>query len=325
MVKLPMQSLLILSHIKVENANAISGLTYGFPAMSHFLGFTHALSRALQKKDDLQLTGCAVICHEHQVHCHQPDGRGDSVFSLTRNPLTKEGKTAPIIEEGRMHMDVSLIIACNFDDYDFESFQDMEDFTLWVKNQVYTQRLAGGMITSIKSVNFEVLPDDEQHKDNIVKKAMHAFLPGFLLVDRNDLLKKHFIELQKKSPDVELMDAWLDFVALKYQATYENLKDEPCSESEDKKVVWERVPKPEQGWFVPITTGYKAISPLYEQGKVAGARDATKPFCFVEPIYSIGQWLSPHGVSDFETFKTIFWHYCFEPGWYLCQNKYHAD
>jgi CRISPR-associated protein Csy2 len=310
-----MKSLLILSHINVENANTISGLTYGFPAMSHFLGFTHALSRALQKKEALQLTGCAVICHEHRVHCHQPDSRGDSVFSLTRNPLTKEGKTAPIMEEGRMHMDVSLIIACDFDDYDLEGFQEIEDLTLWVKNQVYTQRLAGGMIVGVKAVNFEVLPDKEQDKNKVVKQAMRAALPGFLLVDRNDLLKKHFIELQKKSPDVELMDAWLDFVVLKYQATHE----------EDKDVAWERVPKPEEGWLVPITTGYKAISPLYEKGEVACTRDATIPFCFVEPIYSIGQWLSPHGIGDFKTFKTIFWHYCFEPDWYLCQNNYHTD
>lgn len=50
-----MRSTLLLRHLKVENANAISGLTYGFPAISHFLGFTHALSRRLEQEHGLTL------------------------------------------------------------------------------------------------------------------------------------------------------------------------------------------------------------------------------------------------------------------------------
>ena len=50
-----MKSTLLLRHLKVENANAISGLTYGFPAISHFLGFTHALSRRLEQEHGLTL------------------------------------------------------------------------------------------------------------------------------------------------------------------------------------------------------------------------------------------------------------------------------
>jgi CRISPR-associated protein Csy2 len=34
-----MSSLILLRRMKVENANAIAGLTYGFPAITHFLGF----------------------------------------------------------------------------------------------------------------------------------------------------------------------------------------------------------------------------------------------------------------------------------------------
>src|SRR5690554_6212642 len=109
-----MKSLLSIKNIKVENANAIAGLTYGFPAVSNFLGFTHALSRALNKKLGLSLGGCAIICHQHRVQAYQPAGWGDYVFALTRNPLTKEGNTQPFNEEGRMHMEVSLLIECDF-------------------------------------------------------------------------------------------------------------------------------------------------------------------------------------------------------------------
>ena len=36
-----MSSLILLRRVRVENANAIAGLTYGFPAITHFLGFSH--------------------------------------------------------------------------------------------------------------------------------------------------------------------------------------------------------------------------------------------------------------------------------------------
>ena len=44
-----MSSLILLRRIKIENANTIAGLTYGFPAITHFMGFSHALSRKLMK------------------------------------------------------------------------------------------------------------------------------------------------------------------------------------------------------------------------------------------------------------------------------------
>ncbi|WP_279456876.1 type I-F CRISPR-associated protein Csy2 [Aeromonas veronii] len=62
-----MKSTLLLRHLKVENANAISGLTYGFPAISHFLGFTHALSRRLEQAFGLTLGGLRSHRSSHRV------------------------------------------------------------------------------------------------------------------------------------------------------------------------------------------------------------------------------------------------------------------
>ena len=109
-----MRSLLILRHIKVENAVAITGLTYGFPGISSFLGFTHALSRALHKDHGLSLDGCGVVCHNHSIQAYRPSQWADYRFTMTRNPLTKEEKTPSFVEEGRMHMEVSLVIECDF-------------------------------------------------------------------------------------------------------------------------------------------------------------------------------------------------------------------
>lgn len=65
-----MSSLILLRRLRVENANAIAGVTWGFPAITHFLGFTHALSRKLTQSHGLRLDGCAVVCHQHQIHAH---------------------------------------------------------------------------------------------------------------------------------------------------------------------------------------------------------------------------------------------------------------
>src|SRR5699024_3045395 len=105
-----MGNLLVLRHLKVENANAIAGHTWGFPAISNFLGFTHALSRKTEPALELTLSDCGVVCHRSQVQAYQPSGWGDWVFALSRNPLTRESKTAAFVEEGRMHLDISLII-----------------------------------------------------------------------------------------------------------------------------------------------------------------------------------------------------------------------
>ena len=117
-----MESLLILPRIKVEGANAISGLVYGFPAVTHFLGYIHALSREIDAKLGLKLGGCGIVCHDYQIHAYKNGGGGEQIFSLSRNPLTKEGQTAPFNEEGKIRMEVSLIIECGFTADEFGLF-----------------------------------------------------------------------------------------------------------------------------------------------------------------------------------------------------------
>lgn len=321
-----MKSLLILRNIKVENANAIVGLTYGFPAISNFLGFTHALSRTLKKDHGLILGGCGVVCHQHHVHAYQPAGWGDYVFSLTRNPLTKEAISPAFNEEGRMHMEVTLVIECDFTSNDFDfgtdnTKQDIAQFESYIHNKVLIQRLAGGTIQSMRygrPVEFSQVPEDENKQ--FIRKKLLSLLPGFALVDRSDILKEHYQNLCANNPDAELMDAWLDFVALKYRVPPDVKQD--TAATENKKIVWQRIEKPASGWLVPITIGFKAISPLYANGEVANARDAHTPFRFVESVYTIGQWISPHRVRNLEH---LFWRYRADGDCYLCQNNYQPN
>jgi len=320
-----MKSVLMLKHLRVQNANAISGLTWGFPAITNFLGFSHALSRFVQDRHDLTFGGCAVICHQHQVQAYQPGGYGEYVFALTRNPLTKEGKTASFNEEGRMHMDVSLLIECDFtiNDIDFDTDDEDQDRLLFeqqLTEKIYSMRLAGGTPLSIGDVSFIDLPDMPEDRDKTFRRLMLGVLPGFLLVDRSDLLQEHFAQLKQQQPDVQLLDAWLDFSALKYQAQAQVTDGEEIDESTPAE--WNYVSKPGQGWLVPIMTGYQAISPLYEPGEVAHTRDSETPFRFAESVYSVGQWLSPHRIKKIDQ---IFWHYHFEADCYLCRNSYQPE
>ncbi|MEI7374782.1 type I-F CRISPR-associated protein Csy2 [Dickeya chrysanthemi] len=287
-----MSSLMILRRIQVENANAIAGHTYGFPAISHFLGFTHALSRQLQASHGLRLEGCGVVCHQHQVHAY---GNGwNRSFALTRNPLTKEEKTAAFNEEGRMHLTVSLLIECHGM---LPGEDGREALRQQVRQQVQQQRLAGGLIVdmALDQVSFHDIPTNGA----ATRSLMRRLLPGFVLVDRTPLLSSHLETRQQADAQADMLDAWLDFAALKYQAV----------RSSDDVVSWQPLPKPDRGYLVPLMTGYRAISPLYNPGEVEKTRDPSTPFCFAEAIYGVGEWRGAHRIDDI---NRIFWRYLYQ-------------
>ena len=161
-----MSSYITLSHIHVQSANCVAGITYGFPAITSFLGFVRALSMKLQKSHRITLEGCAVVSHQHQLLTYRPvqkgkDGKNkilDHHFSQTKNPAAGQyqkeyiGTTPPVIEEGKMHLTVSLLIEC-------QGFSGTDDDKLnlekHIKKLSLTHRLAGGIITDIKKVIYE--------------------------------------------------------------------------------------------------------------------------------------------------------------------------
>jgi len=305
-----MSTYITLSHLHVQNANCVSGFTYGFPAVTHFLGYVHALSRKLEQSHQITLGGGAITCHQHQVHAYQPKGYGDFIFALTRNPLTKAGKTAPIIEEGKMHLTVSLVVECKGLNVNEEERKALQEH---IHHLCLTQKLAGGVINHLKETVIESASTEEAEA-SLTQTIRRRLLPGFLLLDRSQYLKKHLSILQEDKPDAELLDAWLDFSALKYQAE----KPEDKEITDKTKVNWQYIPKPESGYLVPITTGYKALSEVYAAGEIPNTRDPKTPLCFVEAAYSVGEWQSPHRMKDIEN---TLWHYHASEGWYLCVNK----
>lgn len=309
-----MSQYILIKKLNVQNANAIAGLTYGFPAITNFLGFAHALSRKLPVSLKVNLGGVVVISHKNQVHARQPKGWGDYVFALTRNPLTNQGKTAPINEEGRMNMQLSLLVEVKglvAGDTLTET-----DLKAHLKRLIPTLRLAGGQILGYEAC--ELLNTEEQQA-----YALRRLMPGFVLMDRNEYLSAHFEQLKAEQDDACLFDAWCDFATLTYRANpneHQQVEDNVETEQAIVNANWEYVPKPNAGYLVPIASGFCAISPLFEAGKVANVRDNTVPVTFAETAYSVGEWQSVHRLLHIET---ALWRYTDNHPWYIATtNEY---
>ena len=309
-----MDKLIVIKHLKVQGANAIAGLTWGFPAMSNFLGFTHALQRLLQKKidEELNLSGCAVICHSSQVHAANNNLARETYFSLSRNPLIMKGKnavTAPFNEEGKMHLDVSLLIHLEGD----LAPDEERECTALLSQHLPRMRVAGGMVEGIGSIELVMNLGEVNREPKLKKRLLRSLLPGFALVSRHDILQNHIAATQK-SP----LDAWLDFSKHTRQATT------VVADDGTEKTQWATVPLPYGGWLKPISVGYQGISKLYGAGEVGHVRDREVPAQFVESIYSLGQWISPHRITDI---RHLFWSQSYDPeqSLYLCENNYVPD
>ncbi len=211
-----MSQYLLIERIKVQNANAASGFTWGFPAITHFLGFSHNLCRKLTEDsslNSLSLGGCAVIAHSSHSNTFEVENgllfsqhRGTSYLDTT-NPADTY-KSPSVIEEAKMNMTVSLLIPV--EGYLGGLQELLKEF---IKNACQIQRLAGGTVLSVANVDIIDLAKDEQ-----LKSIRRKLLPGFILQDRSGDLAEHFSMLKESNPKAELLDAWFDFIVLKQVA-----------------------------------------------------------------------------------------------------------
>jgi len=319
-----MSQYLVLSHVSVQNANSIAGLTWGFPALTQFLGFTHALSRKISTKYEgsyaTELAGCAVVSHDIHNKVYQPKKFSDFEFLQSKNPpvLAKhKNSSPPIIEEGKMNLTVSLIIelsnSLSMTTAEINKLQNQVD------HLCTGMRLAGGTILNIKNIKLFTASTVEQHS-KMLKKIKQLTLPGFVLVDRSEYLQQHYQHLLQKYENNELytpqiFDAWLDFLAMKFKAVPKNDSNEPLTS--DTPADWQYISKPFSGYLIPLMSGFKAISDVYDAGEVLNTRDEVTPTCFVEAIHTVGEW---KGVHHIPTLNDVMWRYQHNGQWYLCKQ-----
>ncbi len=319
-------ALLVLPRIRVQNANAISSpLTWGFPSVTAFTGLMTALARRLGPDADLCFESVGVVCHDFEAQVTQ--GGYTRSFCLTRNPVLQDGATAGIVEEGRAHLDVTLVFKVRVSTALLNDAARAECAAL-VADLVAGMRIAGGSVMPSLSgsarrpprAQLVLVGGDPEESGKQFKRLSRQWLPGFALVSRDDLLQKRVTELRAAAGSTQptLLDAWLDLSRINHRATSKTVKDEATGESAEQ-VEWATDTRP--GWLVPIPVGYAALSELHPPGGVAGARDPTVPFRFVEAVYSIGQWVSPHRLRDIDqlTWKTD---YNATTGLYRCINAF---
>jgi len=288
-----MKDMLLIPNIKIHNANALSSpYTIGFPAMTAWLGFMHALERKLKNTEfsDIQFTGLIVSCLDINLHTYK--GKGDYINSIiaTSNPLDKAGKRPSFIEEARCDMEVSIAIECEMDTIDHDKFTSLIDIVLPL------MKIASGDILSLKSS--KSLEVDNNSPISLTRYLM----PGFCLVSRQDLITQAMKDGQ------DGIDAILDY--LKTTTDIEM--------NENGKIVKNKQSKKIQGWLVPIAVGYQGLSSVKI---IKNQRDSSTPHKFAESIVTLGEFKMPH---HFDNIDEMIWRYKRDEDndLYLCQNNF---
>lgn len=315
------ENLLVIPRLRVQNANAISSpLTHGFPSITAFLGLMWALERKTRAAGlDLQFNAVGVVAHsvEEQI----TEGGFVNEFRLTRNPVDKDGSTAAIVEEGRVHLDISLVFAVDSSHLSGSGDEAKAELAKQVRDILMQMRIAGGSVIESQAPRHKQRPyivslSDEENApvspEECFRKLKLQLLPGFALVERADLLEQRHQELQLTQPDASRIDAWLSLARINWQ----------WHTDEEGKGEWQHDRKG-LGWVVPIPVGYGALSDVQPAGTVANVRDRQTPFCFVESLYGIGQWLSPHRLI---APQQLLWYADSQPenGLYRCRNDYRS-
>lgn len=296
-------NLILLPHLQVQNANAFSSpFTIGFPAMTAWLGATHALQRKLNAENiGVNFSAVGVVVHQFDLQTHK--GPGDFVHSIigTGNPLEpKTEKDKPkgnavrpsFIEEPRCHLEASLVI--EYQGIEAQDEQPMLDrlhhFLLG------SMKLAGGDILNCKPP--EILRDFQTTKRRL--------MPGYALTERRDLIQAAMEQGQ------DAMDAMLDYLAIHHTCTKADVNG-------DEHIHWQRQrkttgPDGHTGWIVPIATGFHGINEL---GEALNQRDPETLHCFAESVVTLGEFKMPYRL---ESPEDLLWYYQVEPenNLYLC-------
>lgn len=292
-------NILRLPHINIHNANALSSpFTIGFPAMTAWLGFTHALQRKLNEKglDTLKFVSVAVVSHQFDLQTYK--GPDDFVSSIvgTGNPLDKTGARSAFIEEARCHLKVSLVI-------EIDGLNDESQDTLLqqVQHLLASMKIAGGDIMGFYEPELSRVDDSsDAERGQLLRKLM----PGYVLIERRELM----IDAQQQGHDA--LDALLGYLTVNHH----------CEQLEDDTIVW-RSSRKTSGWIVPIATGFHGISTL---GSAKNQRDPDTPHRFAESIVTLGEFVLPHRIQSLDDMLWSY-HTDLEHNLYLCQQNNQLD
>lgn len=283
-----MNQYLLLNKIKVQNANALSSpFTFGFPAVTAFLGFAHALQRHLNLEpnyNDLKILGTGIISHEFDMQDYQAGY--ERHLKLTANPLNEKGDRPSFVEEGRCHLCVSLILEIqNLPNGELKLKQLKRRISEIIQGKM---KLAGGDILEIQQI--KVLKNEHS--------SLKQLIPSYFLMERRDKM----IEAMQSGQDA--FEALHSFLEIQHF----------CQQDKNGHISWD-IRRKESGWLVPIATGFQAISELASDQQ---SRDARFPHRFAESVITLGEFVMPHRL---ENLSDSIWKYKYQDDLYICNQE----
>lgn len=288
-----MKRVLVIPHILVQHANALSSpYTIGFPAMTAWLGFSHALERQMKKNQefgDLCFLSTGVVSHHFELKAYKDENMYFHSLVGMSFPLTKNGDRASFIEGARCDLDVTVVIEVEHIDLTLR-----EELEKWVWYTVQSKlRVAGGDILKVGKPRLVSISDDAT-----LKSFRRSLGPGFVLIERRSLLR------DSMEKGTEGINALLEYLRVYHRCT----EDEPCCWESHRKTL---------GWIVPIATGFHRIS---EEIPSQYQRDQTVKHYFAESIVTLGEFIMTYRVDKIER---MLWKYTFDEACalYRCVNE----
>lgn len=282
-----MSHYLLLKRLRVQNANALSSaFTFGFPAVTAFMGLAHKLQRELNPDNEaaeFQCLGVGIASHRFTMQDHQ-EGYNRSL-KLTANPLDKDGNRPSFVEEGRCNLTVSLLLEVE----NLPTGREYGELPERIKQLLLSRfKLAGGDILDVQSI--EVLMDEDQ--------ALRRLMPSYALIERRDLM----LEAMQNGQDG--LDALHGALQLNYT----------CTDLGNDQGQWQASRK-QSGWLVPIATGFHALTPA---ALADNQRDSSTLHRFAESVVTLGEFKMP---IRCESVNEIIWRYQQDGDLYLCTQQ----
>lgn len=192
---------LLLKNIMIQNANALSGaLIAGFPAVTAWLGFVHALERKVRERGfpSVRFNGAGIICHHCHLRLHA--GAGELVYSVLNNrkPPDKKGRNSSLIEEVYCHLNVSLFIRSE------NTVEKNKAFIAVVSEAIKILKIAGGDITDADIPETGIIPDTKQGWCELRQRIAH----GYALLERRDVM------IRAMNSGMDAMSALLKYITV---------------------------------------------------------------------------------------------------------------
>ncbi|WP_299330199.1 type I-F CRISPR-associated protein Csy2 [uncultured Psychrobacter sp.] len=306
---------LLIKKVVIDAANTISSpITYGFPAITGFLGSFHSMSRKMAQDDelsDVSLGGVLLACHDCQPQMYRPNSYNNYTFNQTRNPIKKDGKTASIIEEGKCRLNMTFVVEVLAESKLTPELQAtaMQKTEQWIQQQ----RMAGGSVRGL--ARFEPV---QFFETDDISAVIPQLLPAFVLMDAQEEFTQIIDEVQADNPDATPLDALIDVCALHHIPKLQKNGD----------TKWSTISrKTGHGWLVPMPVGYQGISDLFDAGTMQNVRNPEYPSQYVEAIYSLGKWVYPQRLNSIggdNDIANAFWryHYDAEQNLYLVTQQH---